>query len=236
MTENKGRVLFIGMGPETAARYQPGLLEAGFELVLEIDAERAIPQVMAEGFEAIVSAYPLSTGQLGGILDVMRAKNCPNYGTGLVLLAQRDRVRAAAGLVGRGVNKALSLEEGPVVLRIVLERLIEVAQPMALRLPLAIEVSAISGRNHFEWMTENLSGSGMLVGTGDPPEVGNGFRFTLMLPDGDVQGDGVVVRRTFEGREAVSGFGARFLSFEADGQARLLKFLREIGKDRKPDI
>lgn len=236
MTENKGRVLFTGMGPETAARYQPGLLEAGFELVLESDAERAMARVMAEGFKAIVSAYPLSSGQLGGILDVMRTKNSPNYGTGLVLLAQRERLRAAAGLVGRGVNKALSLEEGPVVLKIVLERLIEVAQPMALRLPLAIDVSAISGRNHFEWTTDNLSGSGMLVGTDDPPEIGDAFRFSLVLPDGEVQGDGVVVRRTFEGREPVNGFGARFLSFEGDGQARLLKFLREIGKNGKPDI
>lgn len=233
MTENKGRVLFTGMGPETAARYQPGLLEAGFELVLESDADRAISQVMEQGFQAIVSAYPLSTGQLGGILDIMRAKDSPNYGTGLVLLAQRDRLRAAAGLVGRGVNKALSLEEGPVVLRIVLERLIEVAQPMALRLPLAIEVSAISGRNHYEWTTDNLSGSGMLIGTEDPPEIGDAFRFSLVLPDGDVQGDAVVVRRTYEGREPVNGFGVRFLSFEDDGQTRLLQYLREIGKGGK---
>ena len=233
MTENRGRILFTGMAAETAARYEPGLFEAGFELVLESDAGRAVSHLKGEGFQAIVSGYPLATGQLGGILDMMRAKDSPNYGTGLVLLARRDRLRAAAGLVGRGVNKALSLEEGPIVLRIVLERLVEVAQPMALRLPLAIEVSAIAGRQHQEWTTDNLSGSGMLIGTPDPPKVGGSFRFSLALPDGDVQGDAVVVRHTFEGREPVSGFGARFLSFQDDGQTRLLQFLRNAGKAGK---
>ncbi|RLE28010.1 MAG: hypothetical protein DRJ65_00990 [Acidobacteria bacterium] len=229
MTENKGRVLLTGMSPETVDRFQPSLIEAGFEVVLEPDAGRATELLDRQGFRAIVSYYPLETGQLGTILDAMRAKDSPNYGTGLVLLVRRDRLRAAAGLVGRGVNKALSVEEAPVVLKIVLERLIEIAQPMVLRLPLAIEVSAISGRNRFEWTTDNLSGSGMLVGTEDPPVVGTAFRFTIFLPEGEIEGDGAVVRQTFEGREAVNGFGARFLRFQDDGQARLLQFLREAG-------
>ena len=230
MTENKGRVLLTGMDPETVGRFQPDLVKAGFEIILEPDAGRAIEHLAHQGFRAIVSYYPLETGYLGAILDAMRAKDCPNFGTGLVLLVRRDRLKAAAGLVGRGVNKALSVEEGPVVLRIVLERLIEVAQPMVLRLPLALEVSAISGRNRFEWKTDNLSGSGMLIGTPDPPAVGTAFRFTLFLPDWEIEGDAMVVRQTFEGREAVGGFGARFLAFHSDGQARLLSFLREKGE------
>ena len=51
-----------------------------------------------------------------------------------------------------------------------------------------------------------------------------------MPSDECVTDDGVVVRRTFEGRESVTGFGVRFLSFYDDGQARLLNFLREAGK------
>ena len=230
MTKNKGRILFTGMSAETVGRYEPGLVEAGFDVVLESDTDRAISLLGDEGFQAIVSGYPLVTGQLGGILDVLRGKESPNYGTGLVLLAKRDRLRAAAGLVGRGVNKALSVEEGPTVLRIVLERLVEIAQPMALRLPLAIEVSAIAGREHSEWTTDNLSGGGMLIGTPDPPKVGGSFRFFLALPEGDIEGDAIVVRHTFEGREMADGFGARFLRFQDNGQSRLLQFLREAGK------
>ncbi len=228
--ENKGRILFTGMSADTAGRYEPGLVDAGFDVMLESDTDRAVSFLKEQGFQAIVSGYPLVTGQLGGILEALRGKDSPNYGTGLVLLAQRKRLRAAAGLVGRGVNKALSIEEGPTVLRIVIERLVETAQPMALRLPLAIEVSAISGREHFEWTTDNLSGGGMLIGTPDPPKVGNAFRFSLALPEGDVEGDAIVVRHTFEGREPIDGFGARFLGFQGDGQGRLLRFLREAGK------
>ncbi len=228
--ENKGRILFTGMSADTAGRYEPGLVDAGFDVMLESDTDRAVSFLKEQGFQAIVSGYPLVTGQLGGILEALRGKDSPNYGTGLVLLAQRKRLRAAAGLVGRGVNKALSIEEGPTVLRIVIERLVETAQPMALRLPLAIEVSAISGREHFEWTTDNLSGGGMLIGTPDPPKVGNAFRFSLALPEGDVEGDAIVVRHTFEGREPIDGFGVRFLGFQGDGQSRLLRFLREAGK------
>lgn len=229
MTENVGRILLTGMGPEISSRYKPDLIKAGFDVVLEPDAGRATAHLNSEPFKAVVSLFPLATGDLGGILDGMRGKDNPNYGTGLVLLAKRDRLRAAAGLVGRGVNKALSLEEAPTVLRIVLERLIEVAQPMAIRLPMAIEVNAMSGRNHFEWTTDNLSGSGMLIGTTEPPDVGVAFRFTLELPEGDIEGEAVVVRHTFEGRESVTGFGVRFLSFQGAGQTQLLQFLRKAG-------
>lgn len=228
--ENKGRILFTGMGAETAGRYEPGLVDAGFDVVLETDTDRAVSFLKEKGFQAIVSGYPLKTGQLGGILDTLRGKDSPNYGTGLVLLAKPERLRAAAGLVGRGVNKALSVKEGPTVLRIVIERLVETAQPMALRLPLALEVAAIAGRKHYEWTTDNLSGGGMLIGTPDPPKVGDAFRFALSLPEGDVEGDAIVVRHTFEGRELIDGFGARFLVFQGDGQSRLLRFLREAGK------
>ncbi len=230
MTKNKGRILFTGMSAETAGRYEPGLVDAGFEVILESDTDRAVSFLKKQGLQAIVSGYPLVTGQLGGILDALRGKDSQNYGTGLVLLAKPVRLRAAAGLVGRGVNKALSIEEGPTVLRIVLERIVETAQPMALRLPLAIEVSAIAGRQHYEWMTDNLSGGGMLIGTPDPPKVGDAFRFSLALPERDIEGDAIVVRRTFEGREPTDGFGARFLAFQDDGQSRLLKFLREASK------
>ncbi len=227
MTENKGKILLTGLPPETVSRFEPDLVEAGFELVLEPDADRAAECLEQQIFRAVVSYYPLDTGHLGAMLDGMRAKDSPNYGTGLILLVRKDRLRAAAGLVGRGVNKALSIEEGPVVLRIVLERMIEVAQPMVLRLPLAVEVSAISGRNRYEWTTENLSGSGMLIGTPEPPKVGTAFRFTLFLPEAEIEGDGIVVRQTFEDREAVGGFGARFISIHNDGQAKLLQFLRD---------
>lgn len=227
MEDNQRQILLIGVPLDGAAAYQEELEKADFSVTIEEDAEKALARLLDQPYVAIVSHFPLITGQLGAILDALRRSDGPNYGTGLVLLAERDRLRAAAGLVGRGVNKALSLAEGPTVLRIVLERLIEVSQPMALRLPVAIEVTAISGRNQADWTTENLSGSGMLIGTDDPPDVGTTFRMTLALPEGDVEGEAIVVRRTFEGRESVDGFGARFIGFQDDGQVRLLRFLRK---------
>ncbi len=231
MNENKRSVILTGMTPEIAGRYEPTLLEAGFDVVIEDEPDRVPSLVQERFYQAVVSYYPLETGALGEILSALRVKDGLSHGTSLVLIARRDRVRAAAGLVGRGVNKALSVEEAPAVLRIVLERLIEVAQPMALRLPIAVDVSAIAGRELFDWKTENLSGGGMLIETDDPLDVGTTFRFILMLDEGDVEGEAAVVRHTSAGREAVDGFGVRFLSFRNDGQAALLRYLRRIADE-----
>jgi hypothetical protein len=220
-------VIVTGLSAGESAPYETALAELGLELMVEADPAEAEKKLRDERFDAVVAGYPLATGAIGRLMSTLRARGGHNSSTGLVLLAERDRLRGAAGLVGRGVHKALSKEEDPAVLGIVVQRMIDFAQPMAERLPVHLEVSATVNGENIVWRTENLSGSGMLIGTTSPPAMGSLFPFTLQVPGlGEVEGEAKVVRHTAVGREPVDGFGARFVSFAGDGQNFLLIYLR----------
>ncbi len=209
-----------------ASRYAGILTDLGFLLELEAETQKAVARIENDRFDAVVSGYPLEPGDIGLLLGALRSHRSVSANAVFILLALPDRLRAAASLVGRGVNKALSTEESPSVIGIVVQRMIETAQPTSQRLLARFEVVAnVSGRE-FAWKTENLSGGGMLIATEDSPPLGTSFSFDLALPEGEVSGDARVVRQVISKRETVDGFGARFLNFEDEGQIRILDWLR----------
>jgi hypothetical protein len=227
MANQSKRVLATGLSRDRVDRFEEALTRLDFELVLEEDPFTAGERLHEGLYDAIVAGYPLQEGAVGGLIRAVKGRESQNFGAGLVLLAQPDRLRAAASLVGRGVHKALSIEEDPAVLGIVVQRMVEVSRPMLERLPLNLEVTARFENQVRQWMTENISGSGMLIAADNPPRTGTRFAFDLQLPAEQIEGEARVVRSTLEGRELVDGFGVRFSRFKMDGQRRLLDFLRE---------
>ena len=227
MTTPLHRILVTGMEADISGPYVEKMINLGFEIEVQADPAIAERLLLEESFDAVVAGFPMVPGALGKILETMRTSGSHNHGSGLILMAAPERLRGAAGLVGRGVNKALSIKEDPTVLGIVVQRMIEFAQPMAERLNENLEFSAEIGTDTIVWTTANISGSGMLVCTTTPPTIGTVFRFTMTLPTQEIAGTARVVRYTVASTEVVSGFGSRFMSFEVDGRARLLDFLRE---------
>jgi len=215
-----------GIPAGEGSRYEQVLVALGFTAEVLDDPQEAGKKLETERFEVVVSGYPLEPGALGQIVAAMRGRDSINSSSALILLSPRSSLRGAAGLVGRGVNKALSTEEEPTVLGIVAQRMVEFNQPMAERLPLRLKVSTDIDGEDSSWFTENLSGGGMLICTRTPPPLGGEFSFSLELESGTVTGAARVVRHTACGQEAVDGFGARFLSFDGDGRRRLLEELR----------
>lgn len=207
-------------------RQAEALGELGFQIESDPDNEGAVARLESERFVAVVSGYPLPSGEIGRLLSALRSHRSASSNAVFVLLAPPDRLRAAASLVGRGVNKALSTRENPSVVGIVMQRMIESAQPASQRLPARFEVVAKVMGIEIVWMTENLSGGGMLISSEQPPSLGTAFSFSLALPDGEVSGDARVVRHVAAEREPVAGFGARFLNFADDGQVQILDWLR----------
>ncbi|MCD4749383.1 MAG: PilZ domain-containing protein [Thermoanaerobaculales bacterium] len=227
MPEFSKKILLTGMPLSDADRYLPVLNGLGFQGECISDPNEAGRRLRNDRFDAVVSGYPLKPGGIGALLTSLRFRGSVNAGAVFVLLASGTRLRGAASLVGRGVNKAISNEESPTVLGIVLQRMIEVSQPMAERRQEKLKVVATVRGQEETWVTENISGGGMLIGTDHPPALDSTFPFTLEIPDGELAGQAKVVRHVVMGREAVDGFGARFLWFHDDGQSRLLKWLRE---------
>jgi len=234
MASDTTKVLTTGLDEDRVGGFADALERLGYAMVFEEDPFVAGERLQNGFFDAVVAGYPLEEGAVGGLIRAVKSRESQNFGAGLVLLARPDRLRAAASLVGRGVHKALSIDEDPTVLGIVLQRMIEVSRPMLERLPLRLDVTARFDDRVEGWVTENISGSGMLIGAENPPSVGTRFAFDLQIPGDIIQGDARVVRSTLQGRELVDGFGVRFSRFKSDGQRRLLDYLRDARDEAEP--
>jgi len=228
MPEIKRTILMAGLPADVASRYETTLADRGFGADVITDPDAAIEHLDHFPVDAVVAAYPLAPGTIGRLVTALRSGDSINSAAGLVLLAAPSHLRSAAGLVGRGVTKAVSTEENPAVLSVIVERMVESTRPMLERLPVRIEVKATIAREAVVWHTENLSGAGMLIGSGDPPALGTRFRFSLGINGEPIEGSARVVRHALPGREHAVGFGVRFNFFDGDGQARLIAYLKSV--------
>jgi len=77
------------------------------------------------------------------------------------------------------------------------------------------------------WQTENVSTSGLMIRTRSTLEPGTIIACEMTVPGElrPIKSHAEVVRSSDGGRDPVTGIGARFVSFEEDGQLRLISFL-----------
>jgi hypothetical protein len=203
--------------------------DLGLELVLDHSPRAAARLVATEAYDVVVAGYPLDRGDLGLLVAGMRGRGSATATSGLLLLTQPEHLRAASSLIGRGVNKVLSIAEDPAVVRIVVSRLMDTDHPSAERFPLHLTLEIVAGERKLRAATENVSATGMLVAVDEPLAAGHRVRFRMELPDGsEVLGEAKVVRPATVEREGVIGVGIRFASFDGDGRTRLLKTLRQL--------
>jgi hypothetical protein len=123
-------------------------------------------------------------------------------------------------MVGRGVSRAIAIEELDWRLCDAVSSLLAVAPRVALQAPVRLMPMFPGNGEGAAGTTENLSSSGMLVQCPGRLPVGSTIRFEISLPGqpAPIRGSARVVRTANPEREGVKGIGARFLSFlESDG-------------------
>ncbi|MCP4899509.1 MAG: hypothetical protein GY906_21290 [bacterium] len=223
----QSKVLFTGMAADEVERYADALVNHDIEVESVSDPRVACERIGEEQFDTVVSAYPLASGDIGRIVSALRSPPHRDNNCGLVLLTAPASLRAASGLVGRGVSKALSVEEDPNVVGMIVQRIAQASRESLERLPINVEVECRFDRDLDIWKTENISSGGMLVATENSPPEGSRFRFSLQLGDEPICGQAKVVRRVTMKREPAEGFGARFLSFNNNDKSRLMAHLEE---------
>ena len=183
-------------------------------------------------FDAIVAACPLSDMSMPQFLDAVRAKASPCRLSAVVLLASPGALPEAEALVGKGANRALSVEEIDDELAHELSRLLDVPPRFAMRAISRLKVQLSWGTSQTLCQTENISAHGMLIKTDHPYPVGTQMAFELAIPADPepVRGFAIVVRQTQKTRERASGVGVRFSSFEGDDKRRFEVLLRKLAK------
>ncbi len=207
----------------------------------EPTAESALEAIGFLPFDAIVVAFPLPDMPMDRFLDAVRREGATCRKAGVVLVAERDAVETAEYFLGRGANRVLTPDVLADELAHVLSRLCEVPPRVAVRGRLHLEVGFSPRAGHVICHSENISTTGMLIRSDRSYPIGTQLNFELTMP-GDstpIRGLAVVVRRTLEEREPVSGFAVQFLSFNDEDKARfhaLLNRLLAVGGSAENEV
>jgi uncharacterized protein (TIGR02266 family) len=224
--------LVVGVEPKVFDRISKMLKINDFLSDFSETGGVALESISFLPFDAIVAACPLPDMPVSQFLDAVRGKSSPCRQSAVVLLAAPGTLPDAEALVGRGANRALSVEELDDELAHELSRLLEVPPRFPMRTVSRLKVQLSWGTSRTMCQTENVSAHGMLIKTDHPYPVGTQMAFELAMP-GDaepVRGYAVVVRQTQKTRERASGVGVRFSSFESDDKKRFEVLLQKVAK------
>lgn len=222
-------LLLVGWDKDDIARYRDVLRQTG--LISDYcEPEAAVKKITGHAYSIIIATYPMNGIHLDDWIDRLRSPSCPSRGAGLVVLANPETMEGVNKLVGRGVNKVLSRYDYPDVLGCLVSRLREGASPFARRKPTNVHVDVLAYGVWRNWLTHNVSHSGMLIVTEEPLPPGVRLRFRLRPDNGTdpINGEAVVVRVVDKKREGASGIGVRFCSFDGNGRQRMGAFVDSL--------
>lgn len=172
------------------------------------------------GCDVVIVGHSGDLSALEMMVETMRSATSRRRYAALVMLCRRDLRHEVEPLVGRGVSRAIAIEELDWTLCDAVSSLLQVAPRVALQAPVRMMPMFAGGEEGARGTTENLSSSGMLVNCPGRLPVGSTIRFEISLPGqrAPIRGSARVVRTADPEREGVRGIGARFLSFlESDG-------------------
>ncbi len=216
MGEENRSLLVVAVPPALFARCPPFLWRTSFDVSTPADAALAVRAVAQTRFTLILVGYPLPNMQLPDFVDAVRGFGSPCRGSGLLVLARRDRLDEALPLVGRGVNRVVSQDAGDEEIAAAVAALLEVAPRVAARVAVSV-MTTIERRERRTLLTQtlNLSRSGMLVAAGPGAfRVGDRLRFQLGLAGAAVTGTCEVVRVAQSRLDGGPGVGVRFVELE----------------------
>lgn len=231
-------LLIVGGETPALLHIVPLLLRAELQAHRVARADEAVELVGVGAFDLIVIRHPTEGATLRELVEAVRARGAPSRKAGVVVMADPTHAGEVTPLVGRGVNRLVTLDAPADRLLDVAADLLTVAPRRVLRAVVRLDVPGPEGPARLLSLTENLSVSGMVVQCGREVPLGSRVSFAISLPgrDESVSGVGEVIRRTNRNREPVEGVALRIVTFEADGQERLRAFLRTIPRPRTGPI
>jgi len=223
-------ILVVNVDAVLFDKVAPVLRRTNFDVDRFPDAGRALELVGLVPFNAIIVSYPMSDVTLDDFLTEVRGGSSAGASVA-VLVAEAHRPDVEA-LEERGIDLVLALEKAPEEMQRLLCSLLKVAPRSAMRVLVKLElvVSDANSKDQFVAQSEDISATGMLVGTHRTYPVGARARFEMFLPDDEnpLVGEAEVARHTDERQDRVQGMGFRFASFEDDSKERLLSYLKRV--------
>lgn len=219
--------LAVGLDQGTMRHFVARARSRNLDVECVAQARRATEMACERRFELIACAYPLPDMVMREFGNALRHRTSASKNAALLVLSLPDMQAEA----GRGLPSGRALvrsrrDNGP-LLYDAISHLLRVAPRTTLDVP--VEVSPDDGAEPGSGIARlvNVSKSGMLLASSDPPEVGSRWHFCFSTePDAEpVSGAGVVVRHSRPGRSTPRGFAIRITSLLPGAEDRLLRIL-----------
>ncbi|MGD9252831.1 MAG: PilZ domain-containing protein [Holophagae bacterium] len=227
MQSKEPRVLAAGLERVAFERLAPFLRRDALSVEWVATPEAGVPMAWENKYDVIL--FDANPGQrpLERVVRDVRSEASSSRGASILVLAQPDQVDAARALKSRGVNRVMLVSDPPQMIREQMASLVQISPRADVRLATNIQTALGNTGREFLCQTENLSMTGMLVRTHHRPQLGSQMVFKIHIGDGNdpIMGHGELVRHATRDQGSHDGVGIRFLSFIADGAARLEKFL-----------
>lgn len=233
MIEKRNLVLVAGIGRGPFEALAPVLDRHKLELVKVATPEMSVELARSESFDLVIFDAEVKEGTLEKVVDSIRGEMSASRNTSLLVLAQRGQLEAARALIGRGVNRVMLYDDPPEVIDEQVAALLNIAPRANLRLSTRLQATVGDGEVGAFGEVVNLSSSGMLIETDTSFEPGETVVLSINLggQHGSVSAKAEVVRQAYSERGGVDGIGVRFLSFAADGEAKITSVLDEALAD-----
>lgn len=226
MGDPRQHVLVVGAKQAGLERLAPMLRRADFGVHTVDPSAFLYDLVLSTSFELIVVAFPLHELAMAELLQAIRNEGSACHNSGLLLLAEPDRVDEAQALLESGVNRAACTDWNEARLWRAISDLLDIAPRISMRVLLHADVEVTRSRSRSIYQTVNISRSGALLQGHEGPPPGTPFEFLFRLPGGGlIDGSAEVVRRTDPAREGIEGIGTRFIDVRQPGRDRLLAHL-----------
>jgi CheY-like chemotaxis protein len=180
---------------------------------------------LARGFtyDLIFSQHPLAALDFRELFAGLRAEECESRRSPMLILTRDTRLdQVAKFLDGVGVQ-ACCIDAAPEQLERALNELVGLAVRVKARVMVEMQVDSEETSAYGVFRAVNISESGLLLRSSQPPPLGRKIPLILRLPDEPqpISAIGEVVRHTRPEVEGVRGAGFRLHSIEAGGRERL---------------
>lgn len=231
MYKNRRNILAIGLSADEFNRVAPFLARDTFEVDRFPSAAGSFELTDEVAFEVLLVRYPLPDMDLSEFLQGVRREGNPNLRSSIVLVSPQESLAEAQAFIGKGANRAVSLEEADGKIQSMISGLLNVAPRKEARFLARMEIKIGGGtKDMIICETENLSKSGMLLKTDRRYEQGTRIQFEFELPNDHrpIVGIAEIMRHTMIGRDKVGGLGVRFISFAGDSQRRFQSYIETL--------
>ena len=229
MTDKILTVLLAGIGRGPFEAIAPVLDRHHLKIEHMTVPEDAVALAFTKPFDLVIfDAEPERLG-LAELVGRLRTPGSASRVCSLLVVAGTGAAQEARGLIGRGVNRVVTLDMSEEVIDQHVADLLDVAPRAAVRFKARLTTVLDDGTIEIIGRTENVSVTGMLLQTGTTLEIGQLVAFEFLASNGNdmVSGEARVVRHAVAERGGVDGIGVRFLKFHGTGRERIEAVLTE---------